>query len=179
MEHNIPKLSEKQLILELNKLLKANGYIRKGSSKNWHKELSTGFMLRFCVQGSRWEKNDYDVRFGVSVIGVKPCDMTPYGHFHECIRACDIQSTEQIYEDANQFFNDWTDKKIMYDRVKALKGWRERNPGVPELIKRGIPYDQIFDERGFPIKREDPPYMVPMDENGVYEYVLSSAFLME
>jgi hypothetical protein len=155
-------MPKEQLVSELGKILKANGYTKKGI--NWRKELNDDFTLKFCVQGSRFEKGDYDVRIGVALAGFKDRDFAYYGHFWTQVTAI---SAEQVYSDSVDFFSEWLDKKVVYEKVRAIKEWRDRNP--PEYLQtlpRGANY-------------EKPPYKIPDQEIWVYEFVLSPEFLAD
>ncbi len=160
-EYSRPQIPEAQLVKELNKILKANGYARVGRKKEWSKQIETGFVLRFLVQGSRWDKDDYDVRIGVSIVGVQPCDNSPNGQFEKQLN---VFSSEQVYNDAVKFFDEWTDIMLVRERVQAIKEWRDRNPA--EYLWT-LPRE----------KREKPPFKVPIQEPAVCDYVLSPKYL--
>ena len=153
------ELSKDQLVKELNKLLKANGYTREGRRQHWTKQIETGFVLIFDIQGCCDGTGDYYMRVGVSVVGID--EVTRYGQFG---KELSVYSTEQVYNDAVKFFNEWTDIITVRERVQAIKEWRDRNPARHLW---SLPQE----------KREKPPFPVPELETDIYDYVLSPKYL--
>ena len=157
-EYVFPQVPKEQFVKELNKLLKANGYTREGRRQHWTKQIETGFVLIFDVQGC-WDcKGDYYVRAGISIVGACKWDCSDYGHFY-CLLT--VYSTEQVYNDALKYFDEWTDIMKVRNQVQVLKEWRDRNPAK---YLRTLPAGA---------KYEKPPFPVPGLEVYIYDYVLS------
>lgn len=154
-----PYIPEKQLIEELKPILKQHGYLK--NRKHWRKQLNEVFALRFCVQTSMYDHNNYDVRVGVHVkIPWIEEDTTPYGHFFTNIF---VSSGLQVYNDSIEYFKQWTDWKVLRGKMFLLKEWREQNP--PKYLQ-SLPSE----------KRVKPPCQVPFGEPAVVEYVTSDEF---
>ena len=70
-------------------------------------------------------KEDYYIRPGVYIDAVQQTIHDYYGHFHTEIRS---DTLSQIFRDTELFFQEWTDKALIRDRVLAFMEWDKRNP---------------------------------------------------
>ena len=114
-------LPEKQLIEYAKPYLKARGFKKK--NKRWTKETSE-FTLVFFIQGSCFSKEDYYIRPGIFVNALMPCEGY-YGHWCTEIK---ITTPEEIMRDFEVWCEEWTNKKIIKERLLAFIEWEKRNP---------------------------------------------------
>lgn len=131
-----PIVSQDELIAFAKPYLKERGFKKK--NKRWTKVLDE-FTLVFFIQGSQWSKEDYYIRPGVFINDIYPKDCwVYYGHFHTDIDSC---STEQIFNDLEVFFREWTDKKLIKSRTLAFIEWEKRNP-LEDRRARKVDYEK-------------------------------------
>ena len=115
-------IPQEELIACAKETLKKQGFKKK--NKRWIRDDGT-FTCVFFIQGSQWSKEDYYIRPGVYIDAVQQTIHDYYGHFHTEIRS---DTLSQIFRDTELFFQEWTDKALIKDRVIAFMEWDKRNP---------------------------------------------------
>ena len=115
-------IPEEDVIAYAKEVLKPQGFKKK--NKRWTKD-DGSFTRIFFIQGSQWSKEDYYIRPGVLINGVPVTGLDYYGHFHTEIRA---DSLAGIFQALQVFFDEWTDKRLIRERVLAFMEWEKRNP---------------------------------------------------
>lgn len=134
---------EEELVSFAKTYLKEKGFRKK--SKRWTKT-EKDFTLVFYIQGSQWDRNDYYIRPGVFINELNSDDLV-YGHFMTEIEA---DSIEQIFDDLNVFFSEYTNKKLLKERVASFIEWDKRNPiekrraGEVDHVDDPMPFREMF-----------------------------------
>lgn len=116
---NVP---EEQLLAAAKIYWKERGF--KKVRKRWTKTVGD-ITYSFYVQGSRWDKQDYYVRPGIVFNALEREPVVDYGHVYKDIA---VNTVEQIFGDTQTFFNEWSDKQLIKERVRAFIQWDKRNP---------------------------------------------------
>lgn len=134
---------EEELVAFAKTYLKEKGFKKK--NKKWTKT-EEEFTLVFYIQGSQWDKDDYYIRPGVFINELNS-DNLIYGHFMTEIEA---DSIEQIFNDLNVFFNEYTNKKLLKERVISFVEWDKRNPlekrraDEVDYVNDPMPFRELF-----------------------------------
>ena len=115
-------IPEEDVIAYAKAVLKPQGFKKK--NKRWTKNDGT-FTLIFFIQGSQWSKEDYYIRPGVLINDVPATIHDYYGHFHTQIKA---NSLMEIFQTLQVFFDEWTNKRLIRERILAFMEWETRNP---------------------------------------------------
>lgn len=116
-------LTQYDLIEGITPYLKQQGY--KKQNKRWKKNIGE-FTLTFYIQGSAYDTDSYYIRPGISLNGFTDYAPGAYGHFH----SLDFkqQSLAQVIADWENIVKEWTDKKLIKERLQKFLLWEERNP---------------------------------------------------
>ncbi len=114
-------VSQNELLEYATNELKRRGFRKK--AKRWTK-ITNDFTLVFFVQGSQWDKETYYIRPGVFINDISSTE-DYYGHFYTEIAQ---DSIEQIFNDLDSFYNNWTDKATIKKTAVDFLRWEKRNP---------------------------------------------------
>ena len=136
-------LSEEQLIEYVKPYLKKKGFKKK--NKRWTKNIGE-FTICFYIQGSCFSKEDYYIRPGVFINALLPTELV-YGHWNTEIE----QTTpEEIMLKFEQWYEEWTNKSLIKERLIAFMEWEQRNPlekrraGLVDYKKDPSPAQEFF-----------------------------------
>ena len=114
-------ISEEELIKQITPYFKQAGFRKK--NKRWTKDLGE-FTLIFFIQGSCCCKEDYYIRPGVKVNHADD-GKTYYGDFWTELP---ITDADTIIREFETFCAEWTDKRLIKQRVLQFLEWEKRNP---------------------------------------------------
>lgn len=114
-------IPQEELITYAKEHLKKLGYKKK--NKRWTK-VDGDFTLCFYIQGSQYGGGIYYIRPGVFINGID-ASRHLYGHFFTQLAS---ESPEQVFLDFESFASEWSNKKLIKERVAAFLEWEKRNP---------------------------------------------------
>lgn len=114
-------IPQDELIAYAKEYLKRQGFKKK--NKRWTK-VQDEFTLVFYIQGSQWGGGVYYIRPGVFINGLDD-SKNNYGHFWTQLAS---EKPEQVLRDFETFASEWSDKKLIKERVAAFIEWDKRNP---------------------------------------------------
>ena len=123
-------ISEDELINAAKLFWKERGF--KKVRKRWTKVVDD-FTLSFLIQGSVYDKDFYYVRPGVFFNFLQQRPGHYYGHVYTGI---EVNSIEQILQDTENYFKDWTDKELIKRRIMSFIEWDKRNPTEKRRVGR-------------------------------------------
>lgn len=114
-------IPQDELLAYAKEYLKKRGYKKK--NKRWTKDVGD-FTLCFYIQGSVYGGGVYYIRPGVFINGLD-ASRHGYGHFFTQLAS---ETPEQVLRDFEEFAREWSDKKLIKERVAAFLEWEKRNP---------------------------------------------------
>lgn len=135
--------TEEELIAYVKPYLKSKGFKKK--NKRWIKEIDE-FTISFLIQGSSYSKEDYYIRPGIFINALLPTDLY-YGHW---MTEFEYDTPEKIISEFEKWYEEWTNKPLIKERLLAFLKWEKRNPlekrraGLVDYENDPVPAQEFF-----------------------------------